>query len=272
MNSFYENHLSIKQNKLCPFKLQKSFVTTTVPYNWHKNVEIILVTEGEGAIQYSADTLNVRVDDIVIINSGALHRPYSDVGIGYYYLIIDDSFCTENGINITEFTFKKVFRDEKTKELFKNVTQLMNAYEDAPCTITVVGLRIAILTLLADICEKHSAPTVKSDAKCSPSEKHVKQVIDHINKCFTEPLCLESLADLCGVTKYHLSREFKKHTGQTVFSYLNTLRCQNAKILISNGMNITEAAYASGFDSLSYFSRTYKKKMGQSPSKIKVTH
>ena len=81
------------------------------------------------------------------------------------------------------------------------------------------------------------------------------------------PLSLDTLASLCGVTKFHLMRQFKQYTGQTIFSYLNHLRCQNAELLIAEGNSITEAAYASGFESLSYFSRTYKKHMGTAPSK-----
>jgi AraC-like DNA-binding protein len=38
---------------------------------------------------------------------------------------------------------------------------------------------------------------------------------------------------------------------------------------MAEGMSVTEAAFECGFESLSYFSRTYKKIMGVSPSKNK---
>ena len=76
-----------------------------------------------------------------------------------------------------------------------------------------------------------------------------------------------SIAAMCGITKYHLAREFKRITGQTVLTYLNALRCKKAQLLLSEGKTVTEAAFESGFESLSYFSRTYKRIMGAPPSR-----
>ena len=47
---FYENHSKIRQDKLCPIKI--SFVKNHFDYfcNWHENIEILLITGGEGAI------------------------------------------------------------------------------------------------------------------------------------------------------------------------------------------------------------------------------
>ena len=269
MNSYYENHESIKKNKLCPFKLVKSYETTAVPCNWHKNIEMLLIIEGEGNIQYSTESLKLAADDIIIINSGILHRPYSDTGISYYYLIIDDTFCSENGIDVIEFTFEKKFRSDETRHKFEDIITKMGEYEECQNPISIVGLRSAVLALLTDLCTNHAFTSRKNSSQTSASEEYVKRVLEHINKNYTDSICLESLAELCGITKFHLAREFKKHTGQTVFTYINTLRCQNAEHCISNGMSVTEAAYASGFDSLSYFSRTYKKRMGTPPSRTK---
>lgn len=267
MNSYYENHISIRKNKLCPFLLANSFATTAVPCNWHKNIEIFLVTDGSGTMQYSAESLSLSTNDMVVVNSSVLHRPYSDTGLGYYYLIIDDTFCIENGIDVTSFTFEKKFRCTETKRKFDAVIAQMNAYKEAPNQLSVLSLRSAVLSLLADLCRNHAISAEGTRTNTPASEKYIKHVIEYINEHFSEPICLESLAEICGITKYHLAREFKKHTGQTVFSYLNSLRCKNAELCISEGMSVTEAAYTSGFESLSYFSRTYKKKMGASPSK-----
>ena len=269
MSSYYENHISIKKNKLCPFKLKKSFETTSVPYNWHKNIEVLMISGGEGNIQYSAENLCVSADDFIVINSGILHRPYSDTGFCYYFLIIDETFCLENGIDVTAFSFDKKFKSAETKRIFYNVITQMNAYEENPTPLSTVALRSAVLELLTDLCANHSTASNPNNERSSAAEKYVKQALEHINQNFNENISLESLAELCGITKFHLAREFKKHTGQTVLSYVNTLRCQNAEHCISNGMSVTEAAYASGFCSLSYFSRTYKKKFGESPSRTR---
>jgi AraC-like DNA-binding protein len=47
------------------------------------------------------------------------------------------------------------------------------------------------------------------------------------------------------------------------------VRLQQAKLLLAQGnMNVSEVAYAVGFDSLSYFSKVFKKYYGLSPSAL----
>ena len=58
-------------------------------------------------------------------------------------------------------------------------------------------------------------------------------------------------------------------TGNTIVCFINTLRCMEEKRLIENGMQVSVAAYACGFDNLSYFSRTFQRVVGALPSAYK---
>ena len=78
---------------------------------------------------------------------------------------------------------------------------------------------------------------------------------------------LEDLANEAGFSKYHFARLFKEMTGQTVLNYVNFLRCNHARSLLASGKyNVGESAIQSGFSNLSYFSRTYRRMMGELPS------
>lgn len=267
MNFYYENHDEIRKNKFCPCKLFHAQLRGTVGCNWHKNIELLLITEGDGFIQYSTDILSIHTNDIVVVNSNVIHRLFSSTGIHFCCLIIDDRFCSENGINIEELCFEKIFRDEKAVCYLKDAAECAKAYEEKKTALSVAALRSAVLSLLVYLCTHHSVPVEEGGNQSTSSEEYVKRVLKYINENFTHAITLEHLASLCGITKFHLARQFKQYTGQTIFSYLNHLRCKNAELLIAQGKSITEAAYASGFESLPYFSRTYKKNMGISPSK-----
>ena len=269
MNGYYEHHLAIRKDRLCPFKLAKATDSLSVPCNWHENIEILLVTGGQGAIQYGGDALHLEPHDIIIINSGTLHRPYSDTGISYYYLIIDEEFCKENGLSTSLFRFREQFRDERTEELFIDVTRKMNVYRQLRDALNTAKLRGSVLSLLIDICSRHTLMEDASKTDNKHGERYVKQVIDYVNENYAQPITLDTLAAHCGITKYHLTREFKRFTGQTVFTYINLLRCRIAETYLSAGKSVTESALSSGFESLSYFSRTYKSLIGVSPSKRK---
>ncbi len=269
MEGYYEHHLTIKKDKLCPFKVGMSINSHDVQCNWHENIEILLITEGNGMMQYGKDTFPLSTHDIIIVNSGELHRPFSEIGISYYYIIIDVSFCKENGIDMSHHHFNKKLRDEQTERLILDVTERMEDYSNLSSSLSAARLRGAMLSLLIDVCTRHVDANRTDDERTTPSEEYVKHVLHYLKDYYTQPISLDSLAALCGITKFHLSREFKKYTGQTIFTHINILRCRQAEILLSEGKTVTEAALETGFESLSYFSRTYKRLIGTPPSKSK---
>jgi len=65
----------------------------------------------------------------------------------------------------------------------------------------------------------------------------------------------------------YINRIFKQLTHRTIFAYLNTVRINHAKELISTtNMKLTEIGLAVGFSDLYYFSKVFKKATGISPS------
>ena len=63
---------------------------------------------------------------------------------------------------------------------------------------------------------------------------------------------------------------FKEYTGSSPVDYLNKLRIDRACFEISvNRKNATEAAYATGFNDQSYFSKVFRKYRGISPTEYK---
>lgn len=80
-----------------------------------------------------------------------------------------------------------------------------------------------------------------------------------------------------GIDPNRVRRWFKKHHGMTFQSYLRTLRITKAFGRIKYGEKVIEAAFESGYESLSGFTGTFKKTTGFSPNKstnnqlIKIT-
>ena len=267
MEILYEHHDAIKQDRLCPFKLGSSADSLPAPSNWHENIEIILATSGRGFVQYGKDTLSFSEGEICVVNSGVLHRPYSIDGLSYYFMIIDERFCKENGLDITAVRFSRLFCDEKTRALYLSAAEAVKAYEKEISPLSTARLRLAMLALLTDLYERHAENESTATTSASHSESYVKGAMEYINDHYTEKIGLNELAAHLGISKCHLAREFKRIAGQTVLEYVNVLRCRRADALLGEGKSVTEAALESGFESLSYFSRTYKKLIGVSPSK-----
>jgi AraC-like DNA-binding protein len=83
-----------------------------------------------------------------------------------------------------------------------------------------------------------------------------------------EKITLEQTAKRFFISKYYLCHLFRKHTGVTVLSYLNSKRIALAQHLIASGEPPTEVAYRVGFQDYSTFYRAYKKATGRAPTDI----
>ena len=81
-----------------------------------------------------------------------------------------------------------------------------------------------------------------------------------------EDININSLSNKLFLPRGRLSAIFTKYSGTSLNEYMNSLRIQNANILLKQGYTITEAAMESGFQSIRTFNNVYKKITGITPS------
>ncbi|MBE7040020.1 MAG: AraC family transcriptional regulator [Ruminococcaceae bacterium] len=112
------------------------------------------------------------------------------------------------------------------------------------------------------------------DSQETLNKKRLKSVIDaneKIIRCLSEnvekSLTLEQIGKLTGISVTHMKRTFKKHHDGGIIDYFILLKIDRAKKLITETeLSFTEISSILGFSSSAYFSRTFKKKTGVTPS------
>ena len=110
----------------------------------------------------------------------------------------------------------------------------------------------------------------RPNKKIGRQSRAISAVLDKIEADFDEDLTLPELAQIAGLNEKYLCRIFKEYTEKTIIEYINEVRVENACYEISIARkNITRAAFDSGFNDLSYFSKTFKKLKGISPTEYK---
>jgi AraC-like DNA-binding protein len=77
---------------------------------------------------------------------------------------------------------------------------------------------------------------------------------------------LYNLASQVAMSPFLFARVFRELIGLPPHKYLVQLRLQRARTLLQSGMSVTETCYASGFNNLSHFIRTFRKHFGYVPS------
>jgi AraC-like DNA-binding protein len=98
----------------------------------------------------------------------------------------------------------------------------------------------------------------------------IERVIRHILQHFHEPIPLSQVLRLAGMSKATFSRQFRRHAGRPFSAFVNQVRLDHAcRELVGSGASVSELAFASGFNSLSYFNRTFRSAYKCSPKEYR---
>lgn len=96
---------------------------------------------------------------------------------------------------------------------------------------------------------------------------HLRRARDHADRNFQEPLELEAMALVAGLSKFHFHRLFSATYGLSPAAYVSERRVERAQDLLrTSNLTVTEVCHAVGFSSLGSFSSRFHELVGETPS------
>lgn len=112
-----------------------------------------------------------------------------------------------------------------------------------------------------------SIPMPKEVPAAVQSARSLTPVLHFIENNLSCRITAEDMARLCLMSPFRFSRTFKEAFGVTFREYLLRSRMIEAKRLLENPqMQVTDVAYAVGFNDMSHFSRMFKRHFSTTPS------
>ena len=91
-------------------------------------------------------------------------------------------------------------------------------------------------------------------------------MLEYLYQNFSGKITLQQIADAANISKNEALRCFRKGMGCSPIEYLIRYRMEKAKeLLIATDLTVTEIALSSGFETVSYFDRAFKKAFGTTP-------
>ncbi len=93
------------------------------------------------------------------------------------------------------------------------------------------------------------------------------RLLKHLQENLVHGVSLNEAAHIAGMKLFPFIRSFKKNMGMTFVDFLTSLRLERSEVLLRHSKNsVTEIASTSGFQTLSYFNRVFRRRYGVTPS------
>ena len=102
------------------------------------------------------------------------------------------------------------------------------------------------------------------------SNSIVSRAKDYIKKHYDKDISLDDVSREVNISPYYFSKLFKEETGENFIEYVTSIRMERAKELLENsGKSMKEICVEIGYADANYFSRTFKKNVGVTPTDYK---
>jgi len=125
------------------------------------------------------------------------------------------------------------------------------------------------ITLLLLTAYRHSFSRFLEREALGAAPRHVRQIEEYIEANWMQPITIEKLTALTGISSRGIFKAFQRSRGYSPMSFAKQIRLQHANRLLSESANqttVTAAAFACGFANLGHFARDYRQMFGEKPS------
>ncbi|MEO6069089.1 MAG: AraC family transcriptional regulator [Chitinophagaceae bacterium] len=239
---------------------------------WSQENYIFYVLEGKKVWHTAEGSYEIGEGSCVLVRKGAcILEQFFDIGFCLVLFFIPDEFICETlksrsaPISITRKQYNSVITIEATETL-KSFFVSMYTYFSGTTTPDKSLLELKFRELILNIADNRENLELLSYF-CSlmnePQSVSLERIM-HDNYCFN--LKLEQYAALCNKSLSSFKRDFQKQYNSTPGRWLIEKRLQQSLTLLRNrGKSVAEAAFESGFENISHFSRCFKQRFGISP-------
>ena len=102
------------------------------------------------------------------------------------------------------------------------------------------------------------------------NSERIEKVYNFVKDNFHNKIKLEDAADLVNMSVVSFTRLIKQRTGKSFVDFVNEIRLGYAtRLLIESNKSVSEICFECGFNNISNFNRTFKKKQGSTPSEFR---
>lgn len=275
----YTNYHESVQRGTMDFPLEFYHVTQSHPQylmriHWHVEFEFIRVLEGNLLLTIDEQEFNVSKNSSVFIPSGALHSAIPENSCVYDCIVMDPNMLLNKSDTCCRFIQQIMNHELEIQsiydEKYDNIHQIIWTLFDAIASKST-GYQLlvqgALYQFFGVVISQDYRPEISSRTKRDLKRiTQLKTALEFIENSYTLNITLKEMSDSVQMTPKYFCRFFREMTHRSPVDYLNYYRIERAcYLLLTTHQSITEVAYNTGFNDLSYFIKIFKRYKGVTP-------
>ncbi len=236
-----------------------------LPKHSHQEYQLGISFDCQGEYFYRGAYYPVPIGNLSIIHSGEVHSPsertYLPQPATFWMMHVEPSLLEETALEIASnikvpFFTEPVLSDRTLIKLFQNLClSVQNGKPQLKQDSAILDFFSYLITARSILASK-SYPT---------ENKAITHVCDYLQANYQENISLSELADIVGMSRFYLSRLFRREKGISLNAYQTQIKIERAKKLLSQEMPISQVATATGFYDQSHFGYHFKRLVGTTP-------
>lgn len=247
--------------------------------HFHDQVEIMYMIHGECVIIVDSQEIKMSDGNFILIDAGVSHALIMEENTKCKMLNIEFGFkkCDEklgsikvladNVYSVREMltSQEKFYYLQDSEDIFiylKNIVKELS--------VDSKENEFALQLLFLDIFIRVSKIVHNTKKQAYNTNEHVSKALTFIHSNFDNDIRVSDISDYLKINENYLQRIFKTYTGKTILEYINDLRIDKAKMLLSStNIPIIEISNYLGINSRQYFSFLFKQKVSLSPAQFR---
>lgn len=248
-----------------------------VEFHQHPFYEIFFFLSGDVNYIIEGKIYKLRPGDILLTNNLDIHRPEITPGKPYERMVIWLADTFFENLSICGDDLSSCFLDAAQKDYrlirpdYSSLIQLRTLCDQISSALQsqqfgshalASSYLIQFLVQLSRCYYDTPHPIVNA---VTENEK-INQLIVYLNENITTDLSLDDLADRLYVSKFYLSKQFKRFTGMSIYQYIMKKRLAISRNMLRSGVPVTTACMECGFNDYSNYLKAFKREFGRNPS------
>lgn len=242
----------------------------------HPEFELVYVHNGKGKRHIGSHISFYEDGDLVMLGPNLPHSVFSNTDYTDNYEVVvqmHPQLLHQGLFDLPEFEQIKALLQRAVQGIqFWGTTKMETGHMLRKlCDFSPAERMLGLLSMLLSLSRSReyqllNVENMTMDIHSNDYER-INRIYDYISQNYRQPVSLEEVAALSGLTRNAFCRFFKKVTGKTFVQFLNEYRITKAReLMYRRRISISEVMIACGFNELSYFSRQFKRITGYTPT------